>query len=120
MLSVSQREAAELIESSDIKFVRLAFCDVFGVQKNISVMPGEVKKAFEDGAPINARVIAGFEKCPYASLYLRPDPDTMSILPWRPDTGRVLRLFCDLYTPDGQVYGSDTRVMLKNAIAHAK
>lgn len=107
------------IEEEDVKFIRLAFRDVYGVQKNISVMPGEVKKAFEDGAPINARVIAGFEKCPYASLYLRPDPDTMSILPWRPDSGRVLRMYCDIYTPDGEVYECDTRSMLKKAVKTA-
>ena len=113
-------EVMKYIEEEDVKFIRLAFRDAYGIQKNISVMPEEVKEAFDHGAPINVKDIAGFADCPYGSLYLRPDPDTMSILPWRPDTGRVLRLFCDLYTPDGQVYGSDTRVILKNAIAHAK
>ena len=49
MMTVSQREAAELIESSDIKFVRLAFCDVFGVQKNISIQASEIGRAFEQG-----------------------------------------------------------------------
>ncbi|MGX8729276.1 MAG: glutamine synthetase beta-grasp domain-containing protein, partial [Lachnospiraceae bacterium] len=84
-------EVMKYIEEEDVKFIRLAFLDAFGVQKNISVMPGEVKKAFDDGAPINARIIAGFRDSAFAALYLRPDPDTMAILPWRPDSGRVLR-----------------------------
>ena len=112
-------EVMRFIEEEDVKFIRLAFRDAFGVQKNISVMPREVIKAFQDGAAINVRGIAGFEDCPYASLYLKPDPNTMAILPWRPDSGRVLRMFCDLLTPEGKPYVSDTRAILKNAIAKA-
>lgn len=119
-MEYSVDEVMKFIEEEDVKFIRLAFRDAYGVQKNISVMPGEVKKAFEDGVPINARQIAGFEDCPYASLYLKPNPDTMAILPWRPDNGRVLRMFCDVFTPNEEEYVSDTRAILKNAIAKAK
>lgn len=113
-------EVMNFIEEEDVKFIRLAFRDAYGIQKNISVMPGEVKKAFENGAPINARAIAGFGDCPYASLYLKPDPDTLAILPWRPDSGKVLRMFCDVCTPDGKPYVSDTRAILKKAICAAE
>ena len=106
-------EVMKYIEEEDAKFIRLAFCDAFGVQKNIAVMPGEVMKAFEYGIPVNARRIAGFKDCPYAALYLKPDPSTLAVLPWRPDSGRVLRMLCDLYTPEGQVYRADTRAILK-------
>ena len=119
-MKYSIEEVVKFIEEEDVKFVRLAFPDAYGVQKNISVMAGEVKKAFEEGAPINARVIAGFTDCPYASLYLRPNPDTMAILPWRPDSGKVLRMFCNVYTPDGEEYVSDTRAILKAAVAAAE
>lgn len=112
-------EVMKYIEEEDAKFIRLAFRDAYGVQKNISVMPGEIKKAFEDGAPINARAIAGFQDSPCASLYLKPDPATLSVLPWRPDSGKVLRMFCDVYTADGQVYASDTRSILKRAVEEA-
>ena len=113
-------EVMKYIEEEDVKFIRLAFRDAFGVQKNISVMPGEVKKAFEHGVPVNARVIAGFEDCPYPSLYLRPDASTLAVLPWRPDSGRVLRMYCDLFTPKGEEYPADTRFILKKAAACAR
>ena len=113
-------EVLKYIEEEDVKFIRLAFRDAYGVQKNISVMPGELKKAFDGGAPISARDIAGFEDCPYASLYLHPDPNTMAILPWRPDNGKVMRLFCDVCTPDGEVYEADTRAILRKAVEAAK
>ena len=79
------------IEEEDAKFIRLVFRDAYGVQKNIAVMPGEIKKAFEDGIPINALQIAGFKDCPYASLYLRPDSSTLTVLPWRPESGHRIR-----------------------------
>ncbi|MCR4591241.1 MAG: glutamine synthetase family protein [Lachnospiraceae bacterium] len=118
-MNYSVDEVMKYFEEEDVRFIRLAFRDAYGVQKNISVTPGEVKKAFEDGAPINARVIPGFEDCPFASLYLKPDPDTMAILPWRPDSGRVLRMFCDIYTPEGEIYTSDTRAILRQAVKEA-
>ncbi len=112
-------EVMRFIEEEDVKFVRLAFRDAYGVQKNISIMSGEVKKAFADGIPIAAREIAGFRDCPYAALYLKPDPDTMAILPWRPDSGKVLRMYCGMYTADGEEYAADTRAILKKAMEKA-
>ena len=100
-------ELQEYIEEEDVKFIRLAFRDAYGVQKNISIMSSEIVKTYESGTPINAREIAGFEDCPFAVLYLRPNIDTMAILPWRPDSGRVIRMFCDIYTPDGEEYVSE-------------
>lgn len=119
-MNYTMDEVMKFIEEEDVKFIRLAFRDAYGTQKNISVMPTEVKKAFKDGAPINAKVIAGFEDCPYASLYLKPDPNTLAILPWRPDSGKVLRMFCNMYTPDGKEYTADTRYILKQAMEKAE
>ena len=113
-------EVMKYIEEEDAKFIRLVFRDAFGTQKNIAVMPGEVRKAFEEGIPINARQIAGFRNCPSASLYLKPDSDTLTVLPWRPERGRVLRMLCDVYTPEGDICESDTRAVLKAAVEKAK
>lgn len=113
-------EIMEYIEREDAKFIRLAFRDAFGVQKNISVMPGEIKKAIEDGIPINPRDIAGFEGCRGENLYLRPDPSTLAVLPWRPDSGRVVRMFCDVCTADGKAFEGDTRNILRDAVRKAK
>lgn len=113
-------EIMNYIEEEDVKFIRLAFRDAYGVQKNISVLPREVRKAFSEGAPINAKEIAGFRSCSYASLYLKPDPSALAILPWRPDSGKVLRMYCDVYTPEGDPFPADTRRILKQAIEKAE
>ena len=119
-MGYTMEEVIKYIEEEDAKFIRLAFRDAYGVQKNIAVRAGEVKKAFEEGESINARNIAGFTECPYASLYLKPDPSTLAILPWRSESGKVLRMFCDVVTPEGEAYPADTRHILKDAVAQAK
>lgn len=119
-MEYSVDEIMKYIEEEDAKFIRLAFRDAYGVQKNISVMPGEIMKAFDNGIPINPRRIAGFQDYPFAAVFLKPDPATLSILPWRPDSGKVLRMFCDMYTPDGEEVKADTRAILKHAVEKAK
>ena len=110
----------EYIEEEDAKFIRLAFRDAYGIQKNISIMPSEIHNAFKDGISINARAIRGFESYKEPNLYLKPDPSTMAVLPWRPDTGRVLRMFCDVCTADGTPYEADTRNLLRVAVKAAQ
>ncbi len=119
-MDYTTKEILDYIDEEGAKFIRLAFTDAFGVQKNISVMPGEIQKAFEKGIAINARGIEGFEESEDHCLYLKPDPTTLSVLPWRPDTGKVLRMFCDVCTKDGEKFEADARGILRKAEARAK
>ena len=98
-----------------MKFIRLAFCDIFGNQKNISVMPRELARAFELGIPFQANMIDGFVCGKENELRLVPDPATMAILPWRPQTGRVVRFFCHIKNLDGSDYEFDARYLLRIA-----
>lgn len=109
-------EALQFVEENDVKFIRLTFCDVFGVQKNISIMPGELAQAFKDGVPFEASAVQGFMSNESAELLLFPDPNTLAFLPWRPATGRVVRVFCNICYPDGKPFLGDGRFMLKQAI----
>ncbi len=113
-------EIMQYVEEEDVSFIRLAFRDAFGVQKNISVMPGELRKAFEEGVGISASEIAGFEESKSGRLYLKPDASTLSVLPWRPDSGRVVRMYCDVVTPDGEAFSADPRNVLRKAAAKAE
>ena len=95
------REVMQYVSENDVKFIRLAFCDIFGTQKNISIMPRELSRAFEEGISFDASSIRGFMNIDQSDLLLFPDPSTLSILPWRPSHGRVVRFFCDIKYPDG-------------------
>ena len=119
-MKYTQQEVMQFVREEDVKFIRLAFCDVLGKQKNISIMPEELDRAFRFGIAIDASVVKGFGGDVHSDLFLRPEPDTLSILPWRPEHGRVVRMFCTVTYPDGSVFENDTRSILKKAIADAE
>lgn len=119
-MKYSPQEIMQYVREEDLKFIRLAFCDIYGKQKNISIMPSELSRAFEYGIAIDASAIDGFGDEARSDLLLHPDPETLAVLPWRPEHGRVIRLFCDITYPDGKTFECDTRSFLKKAIADAK
>ena len=119
-MKYSAMEVLQFVREEGVKFIRLAFCDVYGVQKNISVMPGELPYAFEHGIAIDASEIEGFGSRHGCDLLIHPDPSTLAILPWRPDHGRVVRMFCSITHPDGRAFECDTRSLLINAATAAK
>lgn len=111
-------EVLSFVEENDVKFIRLTFCDLFGVPKNVSIMPGELERAFTEGISFEQSAVEGFQNAP-STLYLKPDAGTVSALPWRPSAGRVIRFFCDIVTSDGTPYEGCARSILKRAVAHA-
>ncbi len=119
-LMYSYDEVLTYCREEDVKFIRLAFCDFLGRQKNVAIMPDELARAFEHGISIDASAIAGFGDEAKSDLLLFPDPSTLSVLPWRPSHGRVVRMFCDIRHPDGAPFRRDSRLLLKKAVAAAK
>lgn len=119
-MNYSKEEVLQYVAEEDVKFIRLAFCDVFGKQKNISIMPQELPRAFEYGIAFDASAIAGFGDEAHSDLFLHPDPETLTWLPWRPEHGKVVRMFCTITYPDGSPFECDTRSLLKQAVADAK
>ena len=119
-MKYSKEEVLQYMQEEDVKFIRLAFCDVFGKQKNISIMPQELPRAFEHGIAIDASAIAGFGDESHSDLFLHPDADTLMPLPWRPEHGRVVRMFCSITYPDGTLFECDTRSLLKKAVQKAE
>lgn len=111
-MSFSPKEILKFVEENDVKFIRLTFCDMFGNLKNVAIMPNELPRAFEYGIPFDASCIA--EGC--SDLLLVPDISTLSVLPWRPKSGRVVRFFCALKNMDGSDYVGDMRTELTNYI----
>lgn len=119
-MKYSKEEVMQYVREEDVKFIRLMFCDVFGKQKNISIMPDELSRAFEYGIAFDASSIAGFGDETHSDLLLHPEPETLMPLPWRPEHGRVVRMFCSISYPDGRPFECDTRNLLKKAVEDAK
>ena len=115
----TQEDVLTFIEEENVKFIRLAFFDVFGIQKNISILSQELPRAFKEGISFDASAIAGFAHEGKSDLFLHPDPSTLCILPWRPMDGRVVRMYWDIRYPDGTLFECDSRQLLKKAIQTA-
>lgn len=119
-MKYSKQEVIQYAMEEDVKFIRLSFCDVFGRQKNISIMPQELPRAFEYGIAFDASAIAGFGDETHSDLLLHPEPETLMLLPWRPEHGKVVRMFASISYPDGRPFWGDTRQLLKQAAADAE
>ena len=119
-MQYTRYDVEEFVREHDVKFVRLEFCDILGNQKNISVVPQQLPKAFEYGISFDASAVKGFMNVENSDLLLKPDPATMCVLPWRSHDGTVIRMFCDIYKPDGTPFTASGRYILKNACGHAR
>ena len=104
-------EVIQYVREEDVKFIRLAFCDRTGRQKNIAIMASELEDALTKGVGVDLRGVEGFS----GRVILKPDADTIAELPWRPQHGQVAHFFCDIENPDGTPYEADARYQLKKA-----
>lgn len=119
-MSYRQEEVLQYIKEENIRFIRLAFCDAMGTQKNIAVMSDELPRAFADGISFDASAVSGFSDVAHSDMLLFPDPSTLALLPWRPSDGGVVRMFCRICHPDGTPLESDSRYILSRAVKDAR
>lgn len=115
----TKEEALTFVYENDVKFIRLQFCDMFGKLKNISIQPGQLKYAFEFGKILDTSFFEGFPG-ETDNLLIFPDPSTLCVLPWRPQSGKVVRFFCNIMRSDGTPFEGDCRALLMSTIDEAK
>ncbi|NND13697.1 MAG: glutamine synthetase [Acidimicrobiia bacterium] len=108
------------VEERGIRFVRLWFTDIQGFLKSVAITPAELETAFEEGMAFDGSAIDGFSRVQEADMLARPDPTTFQILPWRPSADGVARMYCDIYTIDGEPFDGDPRHVLKRTLDSAK
>ncbi|MCI0426257.1 MAG: glutamine synthetase family protein [Actinobacteria bacterium] len=106
------------VEERGIRFVRLWFTDVQGFLKSVSISPAELEVAFDEGMTFDGSSIDGYARIQEADMLAKPDPSTFAVLPWRTEE-QVARMFCDIYTPDGEPFSGDPRVVLKRNLDRA-
>lgn len=107
------------VKSRDVHFVRFWFTDVLGNMKSFAVVPGELENAFADGMGFDGSCIEGFSKTQESDMLAYPDASTFQVLPWRPESNAVARMFCNIKTPDGRPFEGDPRHVLKRMVQKA-
>ena len=119
MSRFSKNDIFRIVEEEDVEFIRLQFSDIFGVLKNVAITSSQLEKALNNQCMFDGSSVEGFARIEESDMYLHPDPDTFAIFPWRPQQGKVARLICDVYTPDGKPFEGDSRNVLKKVIKEA-
>lgn len=116
-------EAVEYVlheaRENDVKFIRLWFTDILGGIKGFAITVEELENSLTRGMGFDGSAIAGYAREDERDLYALADPTTFSILPWRPRTNAVARMFCDIVTPDDKPFEGDPRSVLKRNIKRA-
>ena len=115
----SKEDIIRLVEENDVEFIRLQFTDIFGILKNVAVPKSQLEKALNNQMMFDGSSIDGFARIEESDMCLRPDLDSFVIFPWRPQTGKVARLICDVYKTDGTPFEGDPRHILKKAVEEA-
>lgn len=113
-------EILQMIEDEDVKFIRLQFVDIFGTIRNIAVTAGQMEKALSGKCMVDGYSIAGMKELGYDRVYLKPDIDTFTVLPWRPQQGKVARFLCDLMDQEGNDIAESPRYILRKVLEKAK
>ncbi len=117
---MTKHDILKLVEEEDVRFVRLQFTDILGTMRNMAITTSRLKEALNNECMFDGSSIRGFVSIEESDLYLHPDLDTFTIFPWRPHQGKVARLICDVYKPDGKRLESDPRRILQNVVDEAK
>lgn len=115
----SKEDIMNLVKDEDVEFIRLQFTDMFGSLKNVAITASQLEKALDNECMFDGSSIEGFVRIEESDMYLHPDLDTMVIFPWRPQQGKVARLICDVYRPNGEPFEGDPRYILKRALKEA-
>ena len=116
----SKEDILAMVEENGVKFIRLQFTDILGTLKNVAITDRQLEKALNNQCMFDGSSINGFVRVEESDMYLRPDLDTFVIFPWRPQQGKVARLICDVYMPDGTPFEGDPRYILKKATNKAE
>ena len=119
-MSYTKEDIIRMVKEEDVEFIRLQFTDIFGQLKNVAITASQIEKAVNNQIMFDGSSIEGFVRIDESDQYLYPDLDSFVVFPWRPQHGRVARLICDVYNPDGTPFVGNPRGVLERALKKAK
>ena len=120
MGTYNRADILRLVEDENVQFIRMQFTDIFGQLKNVAVTASQIGRALDGEIMLDGSSIQDSARVEESDQYLHPELDTFAILPWRPQYGKVARLICDVYNPDGTPFDGDPRNILKRTLKRAE
>ncbi|MDB5083673.1 MAG: glutamine synthetase [Bacilli bacterium] len=116
----SRADIGRMVEQQNVRYLRLQFTDLLGVIKNVEVPISQLHKALDNKIMFDGSSIEGFVRIEESDMYLYPDLNTWLVFPWGSEHGKVARLICDIYMPDGKPFSGDPRGILKQTVTQAQ
>ena len=126
----SAKTILEQIKKSKTKWIRLQFCNPFGLLHQLSIPSAEITaESFTNGFPLDGSSIVGFTDIEKSDIILVPDSDTFQILPDFFDggheepvyTSKAARMFASVRQGyNGEEFSRDSRFIAKKAEDFAK
>jgi glutamine synthetase len=116
MSKLTKEKITKIAKEEGVRFIRLQFTDLFGNLKNVEIPYSQLEKALSNEMMFDGSSIEGFARIEESDMYLYPDYDTWLILPSNLEYGKVARLICDVYHPDGRPFEGDPRGILKRTL----
>ncbi|GIM48058.1 glutamine synthetase [Collibacillus ludicampi] len=116
----TREDIIRMAKEENVRYLRLQFTDLLGVIKNVEVPISQLEKVLDNKMMFDGSSIEGFVRIEESDMYLYPDLSTWLIFPWGSEHGKVARLICDIYMPDGTPFEGDPRGILKRVLAEAK
>ncbi len=116
---MNREQILAAMKKQGVKFLRLQFIDILGINKNQEVPESQFEKALDGQILFDGSSIEGFARIEESDMVLHPDLDTFRIFPWGSDQTRTARIICDVYHPDGSAFDGDPRGVLRRMLAKA-
>ncbi|MDQ0339566.1 glutamine synthetase [Caldalkalibacillus uzonensis] len=116
----TKEDILKIAKEEDVRYIRLQFTDLLGTVKNVEIPVSQLPKALDNKMMFDGSSIEGFVRIEESDMYLYPDLDTWLIFPWELEEGKVARLICDVYNPDGTPFAGDPRGVLKRMLKEAE
>ncbi|MBT2654468.1 type I glutamate--ammonia ligase [Bacillus sp. ISL-18] len=116
MARYSREDIQRMAKEENVKFIRLQFTDILGTIKNVEIPISQLEKALDNKMMFDGSSIEGFVRIEESDMLLYPDLNTWVVFPWTAEKGKVARLICDIYTPEGKPFEGDPRNNLRRVL----
>ncbi|MDO8587265.1 MAG: glutamine synthetase family protein [Armatimonadota bacterium] len=120
MAGMTKEHVLKEVKDKGVEFIRLWFTDILGQMKSFAITPEELEGALNEGMGFDGSSITGYQDIQESDMMAMPDPNTFSLLPWRPQEKAVAKMFCDILNPDGSPYEGDPRQILRKTLKKAE
>lgn len=116
MSKYTREDIISMVKEKNVRYLRLMFTDILGTIKNVEVPISQLEKVLDNKMMFDGSSIEGFVRIEESDMYLHPDLDTWLVFPWGLEQGKIARLICDVYKPDGTPFAGDPRSNLKRVL----